>query len=94
MSCLLFSLVGRLGVYRLLFAVLLPVLPFQKADLAFQSQALAAQKAALKNEVKALWRGGKNGYFARYLYAFSAFGKTLQPFSRLSVVADIHRKSD
>ena len=93
MSCLLFSLVGRLGVYRLLFAVLLPVRPFQKADLAFQSQALAAQKAALKNEVKALWRSGKNGPFARYLYAFSAFGKTLQPFSRLSVVADIHRKS-
>ena len=76
---MLFSLVGRLGVYRLLFAVL-PVLPFQKADLAFQSQALAAQKAALKNEVKALWRGGKNGYFARYLYAFSAFGKVLEDY--------------
>ena len=48
--------------YRLLFAVLLPVLPFQKADLAFQSQALEIRKAALENEVGALWRRGQRAF--------------------------------
>ena len=76
--------------YRLLFAVLLPVLPFQKADLAFQSQALEIRKAALENEVGALWRREAKGLSRAHLYAFSILGKTLQPFNSFPLFSDIH----
>ena len=73
--------------YRLLFAVLLPVLPFQKADLAFQSQALEIRKAALENEVGALWCRGQRAFRAPIYMLFSILGKTLQPCNSLPLVS-------
>ena len=65
--------------YRLLFAVLLPVLPFQKADLAFQSQALEIRKAALENEVAALWCRGQRAFRAPIYMLFLSWGKPFNP---------------
>ena len=65
--------------YRFLFAVLLPVLLFQKAALAFQSQALEIRKAALENEVGALWRRGAKGLSRAIYTLFLSWGKPFNP---------------